>query len=252
MTPQNIFQRRILISDKIVHQFKRFIKDVDDEILSGITEPRNRPLTDCLSNISHRLWMSYKDINGTSAGFYGIDEYIVFSSFKSFIEYHNKPLKFQPRILNKDLRFFELNKRNRSLHIYRSAKLSHLPKDSKAQLLKEKAKYRTPDIVILKTEEGHFKLIAVIEVKNYLDKGNTESGIEILLQVNDTVKDPDTKYALYSFSRIAVRDAKTLEKLIKFQKEKNNYLITKKDGIKGLEIIDLSDFFDVLKDDIKI
>lgn len=240
------------MSEKIVHQFKIFIEAIDGEILVGITEPKNLALTDYLLNISHRLWMSYKDINGISAGFHGVDEYIVFSSFRSFIEYHNKPLKFQPRILNRDLRYFELNKPNRFLHIYRSANLTHLPKDSKAHLLREKAKYRAPDIVILKKTEGHFKVVAIVEVKNYLDKSSAEFGIEILTQSKESIRDPDTKYVLFSFGRITVRDQKTIEKLLKFQKEKNNYLITKKNGVQGLKIIDLSEFFDVLKDNITI
>ena len=61
-----------------------FINLVDNELTENITK------------IHDSLWNNYKDLNGTSAGFHGFSEYIVFSTFKNFIESLNAPKKFKP------------------------------------------------------------------------------------------------------------------------------------------------------------
>lgn len=250
--------------EKIITQFEQFTESIDERILEFINSNDNK-LTKHISSIHRGLWKNYKKINGTSAGFYGISEYIVFSAFKKFIEKENEPQKFSPKEINNNLCRFELENKNKSksLTIYRSSSLTHLHPKAKEKLFKKSFlnkvkdksdKFRAPDVAVLKQEGDNFKLVAVIETKNYLDKGSTDSGIEILKQIQKTVKNDNTKYALFSFNKISVRHGKTIEGLKRFQENKNNFLITNdKDNKKEeFEVVDLLDFFKKIKDEIKL
>ncbi len=134
--------------EKIIYQFDQFLKTIEDEI-----NLKDNELTKQISDIHNGLWNNYKGKNGTSAGFYGIDEYIVFSTFKKFIENLNEPQKFKIQSIDgtKDLRFFKLESNNKCLSIYRASSLKHFPPEAKSQLFKNNSKFRAPDIVILNT-----------------------------------------------------------------------------------------------------
>lgn len=227
------------MTEKIIQQFIQFIKTVDDEIIEFINL-KNNELTKNISGIQWDLWKNYKKINGTSAGFHGISEYIVFSTFKNFIEDLNKPQKFEPKV-NRDLCSFKLEKNNKVLMIYRASSLKHIGFKSN----------RAPDITIVRKEGDVLKPVAVIEIKNYLDKGSTNSAIEILSQVQERIEDEHTKYALFSFGKISVDDEKIKENLKKFTENKNNFLITNEEQ-KNMEfkVIDLSEFFNIIKDEV--
>lgn len=244
------------MTEKLIQQFNQFVKIIDKKVIEFINLKDNE-LTKHISSIQWRLWKNYKEINGISAGFHGISEYIVFSTFKRFIEDLNEPQRFRVQPINRDLRFFELTKNNKVLRIYRAASLKHFPISLKPN--------RAPDIGILKKEGNNFKLVAVIEIKNYLDKGSTNSAIDILSQIQQAIKDDYTKYAIFSFGRISVKDEETRERLKKFQENKNSFLITNERGNEeiGLDfsilkenkkrqfkVIDLSEFFNVIKDEI--
>ncbi len=244
------------MTEKIIQQFNQFIKTVDDKITEFINLKDNK-LTKHISSIQWELWKNYKGINGTSAGFHGISEYIVFSTFKNFIEDLNKPQKFKSKIINNDLRFFELEKNNKILRIYHDSSLKHFPIHSKLN--------RAPDIAILKKESNAFKPVTVIEIKNYLDKGSINSAIEILSQIQEEFKDDHTKYALFSFGRISVGDEKTIDSLKKFQGNKNSFIITNEEGNEEVKldflmprnnkkmefkVIDLSEFISIIKDEV--
>lgn len=244
------------MTEKIIQQFNQFIKTVDDKILKVINL-KDYKLTKHISSIQWELWKNYKEINGTSAGFHGISEYIVFSTFKNFIEHLNKPQKFKSQIINRDLRFFELEKNNKILRIYRASSLKHSSVPSKLN--------RAPDIAILKKESGAFKPVAIIEIKNYLDKRSINSAIEILSQIQEEFKDDHTKYVLFSFGRISVRDEKTIDSLKKFQENENSFLITNEEGDEEVKlvflmpknnkemefkVVDLSDFFSIIKEEV--
>lgn len=228
-------------SEKYIQQFDQFIKTIDKEIIKSINSKNNK-LTKQISGIHRRLWENYKEINGTSAGLYGISEYIVFSTFKIFIEKLNKPQKFISRKINKDLRYFELKKNNKGLIIYRAASLKHFPIHLKLN--------RAPDIAILKKEGGKFKFVTVIEIKNYLDKGNINSAIDILSQIREAVKDSYTKYVIFSFGRISVKNGETQKRLMGFQENENNFLITNEAGNEKFKVIDLSKFLNIIKNKI--
>jgi len=243
------------MTEKFIQQFDQFIKIINNKIIEFINLQDNK-LTKHISSIQWELWKNYKEINGTSAGFHGISEYIVFSTFKNFIENLNKPKKFKSQIINRDLRFFELEKNNKVLRIYRASSLRHCPIRPKLN--------RAPDVAILKKEGDDFKSVAVIEVKNYLDKVSTRSAIDILSQIQDAFKDDCAKYALFSFGRVSVGDKEIIESLKKFPKNKNNFLITNEEGNEEVkldflmaknkktefEVIDLSKFLSIIKDEV--
>lgn len=242
----------------VIQQFDQFIKTVDEEITKSINLKDNK-LTKHISSIQWELWKNYKGINGTSAGFHGISEYIVFSTFKNFVEDLNKPQKFKSKIINRDLCFFELEKNNKFLRVYRASSLKHFPIDSKLN--------RAPDIAILKKESNAFKPVVIIEIKNYLDKGNINSAIKILSQIQEEFKGDYTKYALFSFGRISVGNEKTIDSLKEFQENKNRFLITNEEGNEEVKldslmprdnkkvkfkVIDLSEFFSIIKDEVTL
>jgi len=248
------------VAEKIVRQFNQFIEIIDKETMRFINL-KDSKLTKHISIIQWELWKNYKKINGTSAGFHGISEYIVFSTFKKFIENLNKPQKFKPKKINRDLCFFELEKTNKIIRVYRASSLKHFPTHSELN--------RAPDIAILKKERNNFRPIAIIEIKNYLDKGSLSSAIKILseIQTQEEFKDEHTKYALFSFGKISVRDRKTLDSLKKFQEKKNNFLITNEEGIEEIKldflmpknnkkmefkVVDLSEFLSIIKNDLTL
>lgn len=239
-----------MIAEKIIQQFNKFIETVDNEIREQLIKPKDNKLTNNISNIHSSLWKNYKVFNGTSAGFHGISEYIVFSTFKNFIENLNKSQKFNFQKINEDLRYFKIERNNKFLGIYRASSLRHFPDDAKTQLFMTKSKLRAPDIAILKKEGNDFNLIAVIEIKNYLDRWSTDYGLDMLSQIREAVKNNYTKYALFSFGSIAVRNAKTIEQLNEFQNKENNFLITLKRGNEEFDVIDLSEFLNIIKDEL--
>lgn len=238
------------MTEKIIQQSNKFTETVDDEIREELIKPEDNELTNNISSIHSSLWKNYKVFNGISAGFHGISEYIVFSTFKSFIENLNKPQKFNCQKINEDLRYFEMERNNKFLGIYRASSLGHFPDDAKTQLFMAKSKLRAPDIAILKKEANNFNLIAIIEIKNYLDRWCTDSGLGMLSQIREAVKNNYTKYALFSFGSIAVRNAKTIEELNKFQNKENNFLITLKRRNEEFDVIDLSEFLNIIKDEL--
>jgi len=243
------------MAEGVIQQFDLFIERIDKQIIKFIKDKDNK-LTKHISEIQWRLWKRYKEINGTSAGFHGISEYIVFSTFKKFIEELNKQ-EFQAQPINRDLRYFELTRNNNILRIYRSASLRRYPVHLELN--------RAPDIAILKEEEDNFNFVAVIEIKNYLDKGSTNSALDILSQVQEAVNDDRTKYAIISFGRVSVRHEETQEKLGEFQNKENNFLITNEGGNEelGLDflrprenkwegVVDLSEFLNTMKDKVML
>lgn len=254
------------MGESITEKFNQFIKAVDDKIIEFINS--NKSLTKHISSIQLELWKNYKEINGTSHGFHGISEYIVFSTFKKFIELQNSQERFEPININRDLRFFELKNNNKVLKIYRASSLKHFPPKARKQLFKGGAKFRAPDIAILKQlkqEDDKFKLLAIIEIKNYLDKGSANSAIDMLLQIQEGCKDSHTKYALFSFGKISVKDEK--RRLKTFLENNNNFLITNEEGNEEansdfliprnkksieLKVIDLAEFLTLIKEELTL
>jgi hypothetical protein len=237
------------MANEVILQFNEFVKAMDTKIKESIG---SKDLTEHISQIYWDLLNNYKEINGTSAGIHGFSEYIVFSAFKNYIEIQNTPQEF------KYLRQFELEKNDKKLIIYRSSSLSHLPNDARTQLFSGDSKLRAPDIAILKKENGNYKLIAVIENKNYLDKGSTDSAIEILSQIRSRTKDNHTKYAIFSPNGIFVGGGtETRKKLKDFVDIENNFLIINESVMKGRKKsefngIDLSQFFDLIREEIEL
>lgn len=137
----------------IIQQFNQFIESIDRNIIESINSNDNK-LTSNISSIQIDLLNYYKNIAGTAAGFYGISEYIVFSTFKNAIENFNKPLKFEIRPRG-DLCFFELKNHDKILTILHSSSLKHL---NESNLFYDDFKFRAPDITILKKENGTYKL----------------------------------------------------------------------------------------------
>lgn len=236
---------------KIVRAFNEFIKTTDDEISTLVTSGSTRLTSDIL-DIHSPLWYNYKAIGGTSAGFYGIDEYILFSAFKCFAESLNAPQKFECRILNRDRRSFELKRDAKSLEIYHAASLKLLPVEAQKSLFINKKKYPAPDLAILKKEGEIFRLVAVIEMKNFLDKGGLEGGLKMLSEIREITIDDNTKYALFSFGPVSVHNDEILNKLKNYQNQKNNYLITNEKKNSNIRAIDLSEFFEIIKIDLSI
>jgi len=227
--------------ERVTYQFNRFIESIDatTEFLIRLNDNR---LTDHISIINYELWKLYKEINGTSAGTYGISEYIVFSTFKNYIEKLNKPLKFYPKRINKDLYFFELKKKEKVLNLTRSSKLDHIGLKST----------RRPDIALVKEEGGILQIIAIIEIKNYLDKRSANSALNILSEIEKDLNDTKTKYVIFSFNKISVEDK---EELKMFSEKENCFLITyEKNNNKEIKdrinLVDLSELFDSIKDSL--
>jgi hypothetical protein len=130
------------------NQFNQFTKAIDDRILDYINLNDNE-LTRHIYGMQEELWNSYRETSGTSAGFHGISEYIVFSACKNYIENLNKPEKFKSLPINDALRSFELEKNDNILSIYHSSSLKHFPKEARKQLFRDNIKFRAP-VVILK------------------------------------------------------------------------------------------------------
>ncbi|RQW78995.1 MAG: hypothetical protein EHM14_10200 [Methanothrix sp.] len=247
------------MAEKYIQKFNEFNQSINDKIIEFINLNDNG-LTENLLHIHQDLWNNYKNLTGTSAGFHGIDEHIVFLAFKYFIENLNYPQKFESKVLTRDLRSFEMEKNNKKLTIYRSSRLSHFPDDARIQIFKDGIKLRAPDIAILKKDGDIYTMIAAIEIKNFLDKSATNSAIGMLSQIRDASEGNHTKYALFSFDGIYVGND-TLESLKKFRydENRNNYLIItegrsegSKDKKNMLDVVDLSQFFDGIKKDIEL
>jgi hypothetical protein len=140
------------------------------------------------------------------------------------------------------LRSYELKRNKKKLTIFHSSSLSHLPNDAKRQLFTNGSKLRAPDIAILKEEDSKFKLIAVIEIKNYLDKSSTNSAIKILSQIREINKDNNTKYAIFSSNGISIRSETSLKNILF---DKNTFLIINREKMQNhkkieFNVIDLS------------
>ena len=243
------------MTKRYIQQFNQFIKSIDNEINETI-ELKDNKLTEHLSVIHDNLWYHYKDLTGTSAGFYGIDEYIVFSAFKYFIEDLNDRKKFVCEKINPCLYSFKLEYNNKKLTIYRSSSLNHLPLGARNQLFRDGLKLRAPDIAILKEEDGFYTTIAAIEIKNYLDKVATNSAIGMLSQIQKVKKplnEDHTKYAIFSFGGIFVK-GETAANVGAFLTNKNNFLIinNKKNTKNIFETIDLSQFFACIQKEMKL
>ncbi len=251
----------------IITQFDNFINTIDKEIPNLFDVSDNR-LTEHLSNIHYNLLENYKVKSGTSNGYHGISEYIVLSAFKHFIEAQNegKELKCTEIDGHKYSRCFRLDKKDKSIIIYHDLSLKNIPDGAKSQIFTDATKLRVPDIVILKKENNYYNIVAVIEIKNYLDKGKIISAIEMLNQIkvsqkNKTIQEmAPTRYALFAFSGISLNDD-TCEEVKKFLNDKNNFLMVNKDKIntekrkyKEIEplVKDLSQFFKHIESEIKL
>lgn len=243
------------MTKKFIQDFKQFINTIDNLILDFIRLNDNS-LTKNISSLQWQLWKYYKVINGNSAGFHGISEYIVFSAFKNFIEENNKPHKFEARKNTKDNCIFKLENKSNSIIISRGSR-KHIGFESK----------RSPDITILRKEKENIQTVTVIEIKNILDKQNVKSAINILSDIQNELNEQHIKYSIFSFSSLSLRDKETLNILKLFADTKNNFMITNEEGNeelglrflkpqynknKDFNIIDLSQFFKLIKDDIKI
>ena len=244
------------LPENYIQKFNEFSESINDKIIECINLNDNR-LTEHLLHIHQKLWNNYKNLTGTSAGFSGIDEHIVFLAFKYFIENLNDPQKFECKKLrsSRDLCSFEMENNNKNLIMYRSSKLSHFPDEARNLLFKDGIKLRAPDIAILKKEDDIYTMIAAIEIKNYLDKSATNSAIGMLSQIRDASNGNHTKYALFSFDGIYVGD-ETAKNLKDFQNYKNNYLIVTEGRSKKrknmFDVTDLSQFFDSIKKDLEL
>jgi hypothetical protein len=249
------------VAERYIQQFDEFDVSLEDKIIEYVNLNDNG-LTKNLLLIHQNLWNNYKILTGTSAGFHGIDEHIVFLAVKYFVEKLNYPQKFESIKLepSSDLRSFEIGNDNKKLIIYRSLRLSHFPAEAKRQLFKEDIKLRAPDIAILKKEGNIYTMVAAIEIKNYLDKNATNSAIGMLTQIRNASNGnhTNTKYALFSFDGIYVGDeiAKNLEE---FLNDKNSCIIVTEgkttERIRKynmFKVIDLSQFFDIIKKDIEL
>ena len=198
------------VAEKYVQQFDEFDVSLKDKIIEYVNLNDNR-LTEYLSRIHQDLWNNYKILTGTSAGFHGIDEHIVFLAVKYFIEKQNDPQKFKIKKVESSnyLCSFEIGNDNKKLLIYRSSRLSHFPAEARKQLFIKDIKLRAPDIAILKKVGDSYTMVAAIEIKNYLDKSATNSAIGMLTQIRNASNgnNTNTKYALFSFDGIYVRVA---------------------------------------------
>ncbi len=234
--------------EEIHQQLYVLFETIDTEIKNELSEIGQSTLTLSLSKIHSKLWESYKEVFGISTGFYGIDEYLIFSCIKCFIEKLNPPSKFQCKGLadSIDIRFFELEKENRSILLYHSSNLRHFPNKAKHQLFFSKKKFRAPDISILKRVNNEFELVAIVEIKNFLDKSSTENAIKLLTEIREDARCEGTKYVLFSFGKISVKDKKVLEDLRSYVALKNNYLIAMKRTNEEFKIVDLAELlFDI-------
>lgn len=231
------------MSEGYVKQFNNFFDAIDKEILKSI-QNNDSELTLKLCEIHQNLWNNYKEENGTSAGFHGISEYIVFSAFKSYIIHLNNGY-FKAIRINKDLKYFKLEKNNKEILIYRSASLTHVSNTYVN---------RAPDIAIFRKDSGDEepKPIAIVEIKNYLDKGSAKSALNIIEKVGGPIKNTGTKYAIFSYGGLYLKEGKVLNKFKGFDNG-NNFLILNSDkSCKDCKITDLSEFLRVIKNDVKI
>lgn len=127
--------------------------------------------------------------------------------------------------------------------IYLSSSLNHLPVEARNLLFNDGSKLRAPDIVILKEDSGVYTIVAVIEIKNYLDKIATNSAIGLLSQIRAgkrPSKEDYSKYAIFSFNGIFVKE-ETATRVKDFSNFKDNYLIiTERGSKKTFDVVDLS------------
>ena len=215
------------MSDKVIKAFNYFLKEIDSEVQAALRNERNN-LTQELARIQWSLWKQYKNYNGTSAGFYGISEYIVFSSVRQFIEHLNQPKVFVRNKLSTDLFSFCIGNKNRSIEIFRSASTKYLITNSPF--------HRVPDIMIAEKIDGKYYLIAIIEIKNVLDKPSVLAGLKMITQIQNEFKYEDIKYALFSFLILLLKEENALKRLTNFSNRKNCFLITNTKGNKELNL----------------
>ena len=217
----------VKMSNKVTKAFIYFLKEIDSEVQAALRNERNN-LTQELARIQWSLWKQYKNFNGTSAGFYGISEYIVFSSVRLFIEQLNHPKIFARNKLSTDLFSFYIVNKNRSIEIFRSASTKYLMTNSSFN--------RVPDIMIAERKDGKYSLIAIIEIKNVLDKPSVIAGLKMITQIQNEFKYGDIKYALFSFLSLSLKEENTLKQLTNFSNRKNCFLITNTKGNKELNL----------------
>jgi len=248
------------VAERYIQQFDEFDVSLKDKIIEYFNRDDQR-LTEHLSSIHYDLWNNYRILTGTSAGFHGIDEHIVFLAVKYFVENLNYPRKFESikLKLSNYLRSFEIGDDNKKLIIYRSLRLSHFPAEARKQLFNEGIKLRAPDIAILKKDGDTYTMIAAIEIKNYLDKSATNSAIGMLTQIRNASRgnNTNTKYALFSFDGIYVSDK--IANNLKESLDENICIVVTKGKTKGSNekyikfgAIDLSQFFNIIKEDLKL
>jgi|GEM_PF-5319032 len=207
----------------ITEQFELFFQKIDTEVEQLINPLPKKGLTNKISKIHGTLWAKEKLLKGNSTGLYGISEYIVFSVFRTFIKMQNKSI-FCPSKIESDkdenLRKFVLEKNGKKIIIYNNCSTIHYPPELFNNGLKA-----VPDVAILRQDENGFHLVAVIEIKNYLDRAAAESGKKFLEKIKDGTNDESTKYALFSFNPIAT---KNIVELKTFSSDDNNFLIAKR------------------------
>jgi hypothetical protein len=249
------------VAEKYIQQFDEFDVSLKDKIIKYVNLNDER-LTEHLSRIHYDLWNNYRILTGTSAGFHGIDEHIVFLAIKCFIEKQNDLQKFKIKKVESRtyLCSVEIGNNNKKLLIYRSSRLSHFPAEAREQLFIKDIKLRAPDIAILKKDGDTYTMIAAIEIKNYLDKSATNSAIGMLTQIRNASQgnNTNTKYALFSFDGIYVGD-KIAKNLEEFLNDENSCIIVTKGNTRKsnekynmFKVVDLSQFFDMIKKDIEL
>ena len=145
---------------------------------------------------------------------------------------------------------------DKKLTIFHSSSLCHFPDYAKRQLFTDGSKLPAPDIAILKEEKGNYRLIAAIEIKNYLDNSSTNSAIKMLSQIHEINIDNDTKYAIFSSNGIFIGH-ETSEILKNILFDKNTFLIINREKMHDhkkneFNVIDLSQFLNLIKKEIKL
>ena len=267
-------------NEAIINQFNQFTKSIDYRIAKFI-KSKDKQLTMNIAILHVEFWGKLKEINGTSAGFSGLSEYIVFSVFKKYIEDLNGK-KFESKPIDKnrkktDLHCFGFKKNKKTLEIYRSSNLKHYPNpiNSKSEEAHQYPKQApAPDIGIVKKEGQKTELIAVIEIKNVLDGTGLKSALDMIDRVStigSSLENNQTKYAIFSFGPISADLNKLKDKWAKFKKDgEKNSLITYNVSYKDIReyllgnnstlrnntpkhgSIDLSEFLNKIKDKLTL
>lgn len=72
----------------------------------------------------------------------------------------------------------------------------------------------------------------------------------MLFQIRREMRDRAAKYALFSFSKVSVKDREILIRLIEFQNNENCFLITRNNDRQDIKSKDLSEFLGFIRNEV--